>query len=441
MLVKVIIATVPHGFRADQWQLDKVAVMNKQNPTPIRIGWISSYVPKRCGIATFSRDLLEGIELSDPTVQVNIIAAEADDDNLTYGPRVIGTTLSSSRGSFVQAGRKLAALDPDVMVVQHEFGLFGGAMTNFERGGKQHHYPTGDNIFALLETVSAPVVATLHTVLPDPDPERRATIQRLAKYAKVLITMTGDAKRLLATAYGVDAEQVMVIPHGVPTVGTLKSSVAKRRLKLPVDEPIMMITGLIGGNKGVDIALKALPAILERYPKLKLYVVGQTHPQILAYSGEAYREGLMKLAQKLGVDQNLVFVNQYLPVDELVEYLQAADIYLTLHGDPEQAASGTLAYAMGAGLVAISTPYRYAQEVLDEGRGFLVPFGDSKALGETVNNLLGDAKLFQTTRRLAMEYGAAMSWPIVGRTYATLLHKVAQERKNAPQTVHEHSLF
>jgi len=211
----------------------------------------------------------------------------------------------------------------------------------------------------------------------------------------------------------------------VPSVTPVPSRAAKAKLGLPTDEPIMMITGLIGGNKGIAMALNAMPDILKEHPKLKLYVVGQTHPEILAKSGETYREGLVQLAKDLGVQKSIVFVNRYLPLEDLVKYLQAADLYLTLHGDPEQAASGTLAYALGAGLVSISTPYLYAKDVLSDGRGFLVPFDDSKAFGETVNCVLGDPKLFAATKELAMISGAAMSWPIVGRSYTELLHSAA----------------
>ena len=395
--------------------------------SPLRVAWVSSYVPKRCGIATFSRDLIDGIELADPTIQISIAAAEGENDELTYGPRVVGTTHTSSPASFTQAGRILATADPDVLVIQHEFGLFGGARTNFERDGKVYHYPTGDNIFKLIDTVRRPVVATLHTVLPDPDPERRQAIRDLAERSTILVTMTSGGKRVLADKYDIPTDKVVVIPHGVPSVTPVDGALAKAALGLPVDEPIMMITGLIGGNKGINIAINALPEILTRYPKLKLYVVGQTHPDILAHSGETYRESLMKQAQDLGVADNLVFVNKYLPVEELVKYLQAADLYLTLHGDPEQAASGTLAYAMGAGLVAISTPYRYAEEMLAGDRGILVPFGDAPAFARAVVEVLADPKRFADIKLAASSFGASMSWPIVGRSYAELIHAVARE--------------
>jgi glycosyltransferase involved in cell wall biosynthesis len=394
--------------------------------TPLRVAWISSFVPKRCGIATFSRDLIEGIELADPTVQINIAAAESGSDELTYGPRVVTTTLATSRSSFVQAGRMLASNDPDVIVLQHEFGLYGGSRTDFKRGERTLRYPTGDNIFSLLEVVDAPLITTLHTVLDDPDSERREIIQRLGQRSEILVTMTRDAKDLLVSKYDIDPDHIAVIPHGVPSVPPIQTALAKSRLGVPQDEPIMMITGLIGGNKGIDIAIKALPEILKHQPKLKLYVCGQTHPEILAHSGEALRESLQALAEDLGVADSVVFVNRYLPLDELVEYLQAADLYLTLHGDAEQAASGTLAYALGAGLVAISTPYRYAKEVLSDGHGFLVPFGDYHALSETVIKLMGDKKLYAETKEAALNFGASMSWPIVGRSYVELMHSLAQ---------------
>ncbi|MBW4060974.1 glycosyltransferase [Candidatus Saccharibacteria bacterium] len=400
--------------------------MPKTKQLPLHVGWVSSYVPKRCGIATFSRDLIGGIELADPTIRISISAAESDADELTYGPYVVTTTNNSNPESFTAAGKKLAGMQLNALVVQHEFGLFGGNLTNFERDGKAIHQPLGDNIFRLINAADVPVIVTLHTVLPDPDDERREIVWKLADKAAAMVTMTNGAKEVLVDKYGIDAEKIRVIPHGVPSVTPVDAKSSKAELGLPADEPIMMITGLIGGNKGIDIAINALPRILKEYPKLKLYVVGQTHPDILAYSGETYRESLMELARELGVADSLVFVNKYLPVEELVKYLRASDLYLTLHGDPEQAASGTLAYAMGAGLVSISTPYRYAQEVLSDDRGLLVPFNDDNAFSAAVLSILGDPVRYAAMRKRAQAYGASMSWPIVGRSYSDLIHSVAR---------------
>ena len=207
-----------------------------------------------------------------------------------------------------------------------------------------------------------------------------------------------------------------------PTSGDKK--LITKELGLDSDKFYMLITGLIGPNKGIDVVVRSLPKILERHPNVVLLVVGQTHPDILLTDGETYREGLVKLAKELGVSESLRFVNEYLPTDKLVDYFTIADIYMTIHNDPEQSASGTLAYALGCGLVSISTPYRYAKEVLSDDRGFLVPFNTPSAIVERVNILIEDTALYQRTREKAMKFGDSMSWAKVGDAYLHLMRTI-----------------
>ena len=389
----------------------------------IRIGIISSYVPKKCGIATYSRDLIEAMD-KDPDFDWCLVAAEDSKDSLSYGDRAIAVLKKDNIDSYKAAAAALNEWQPDVVLLEHEYGLYGGNWVDFEYKGVNRHDPTGDFILTLINSIFVPVVTTLHTVLPEPDKARLEVMQAISKRSTKLITMTDDARRTLKFYYDIDEKHVVVIPHGVPKPTPGDKKLITKELGLDNSKFYMLITGLIGPNKGIDVVVRSLPKILERHPNVVLLVVGQTHPDILLTDGEAYREGLVKLAQELGVGESLRFINEYLPTDKLVDYFTIADIYMTIHNDPEQSASGTLAYAIGCGLVSISTPYRYAKEVLSDDRGFLVPFNSPSAIVERVNILIEDTALYQRTREKAMKFGDSMSWDKVGDAYLHLMRTI-----------------
>jgi glycosyltransferase involved in cell wall biosynthesis len=387
----------------------------------LKLAIISSIIPKRCGIATFSRDLLAGIHEANNGVEVMAVAAETAEESFEYQLNVVARIHTDRRESYAEAASTLNRLRPDMVSLQHEFGLYGGAMASFIQNGSSHTAPTGDYILDLVSALEMPVITTLHTVLPSPDPSRREVIRRLGELSHSVVAMTEDSCKILARDYGIPKEKIAMIHHGVTVVPQIPTAEAKKHLGLDRSEPILMISGLIGANKSIDTLLRAMPAILEKHPSTKLYVLGQTHPNILAHSGEAYRDSLTALATELGVSSQLVFVNRYLSLPELLEYLQSADIYLTLHKDPEQAASGTLAYALGAGLAAVSTPYRYAKEMLHDDRGRIVGFDQVEELSATVNNILSDTTLYNSLRDNAYALGKQMSWPIVGADYLAII--------------------
>jgi glycosyltransferase involved in cell wall biosynthesis len=391
-----------------------------------RIGLISSYVPKKCGIATYSRDLVEAMDLQ-ASFDWRLVAAEDAKMTYNYNGRDIAILKKNNLSSYTKAATVLNDWKPDVVLLEHEFGLYGGRWSDFESHGIKRHDPTGDYILTLLDQIKAPVVTTLHTVLPEPDSARLEVMRSISRRSSRLITMTEDAKQTLNCFYGIDEGHIEVIPHGVPQPVKRPKAVILKELSLDSHMFYLLVTGLIGPNKCIDVVVRALPQILKDHPNVVLLVVGQTHPDILAVDGEKYRESLIKLAKKLGVGHALQFVNQYLPTEELVDYLTIADIYLTIHKDPEQSASGTLAYALGCGLVAISTPYRYAKEVLADGRGFLVPFDSPSATAEQVNSLIDDPALLRQTKTKAAAYGRTMTWAKVGKTYLKLLKDVIKE--------------
>jgi len=233
--------------------------------------------------------------------------------------------------------------------------------------------------------------------------------------------MSQDSKRILCADYQIPESKIVVIPHGVPNKVVKSRPNILKDLNLDVKNFYLVITGLISANKGIDLVIKALPKILDKHPNARLLVVGQTHPQVLAIDGESYRQDLMSTAKKLKVRSAITFINKYLETEDLMEYISAADIYLTPHRDPEQSASGTLAYAVGTDRLTISTPYRYAQELLGRGRGFLVPFEDPVSIAYTVNRLIDDTDLQEKTRKNLKAYGSKMAWPVVGKSYLKII--------------------
>lgn len=397
--------------------------MSKRN---LRVGIISSYVPKKCGIATYCRDLIEAMG-EHANFDWRLIAAEDTKDSYSYGDCVIAVLKKNDIESYELAAQVMNEWQPDVVILEHEFGLYGGRWEDSDNYGKARRNPMGDSILTLIDTITAPIITTLHTVIPEPGQIRREVMRSINECSSRLITMTEDAKYTLKFYYDIDEKQVAVIPHGVPQPVQNGKSATLKDLNLDSSRFYLLITGLIGPNKGIDVVVKALPQIINSHPEVILLVVGQTHPDILAVEGEAYRESLISLADDLGVGVSLKFVNEYLPTDKLVDYFTIADIYLTIHQDPEQSASGTLAYALGCGLAAISTPYRYAKEVLADDRGFLVPFDSPTAIADQVNILVKDRNLLDQTKKKAADYGKLMSWTKVGDAYIDLVKAVIKE--------------
>ena len=279
----------------------------------------------------------------------------------------------------------------------------------------------------MLKELSAPVITTLHSIIPDPDKIRRDLMRTVDKRSSMLVSMTEDGRSTLGFFYGINQNRVAVIPHGVPQPTQREKKLVLKDLGLDDNKFYLLVTGLIGPNKGIDRIVRSLPEIIKKHPEVNLLVVGQTHPVIIEEVGEVYRETSINLAKELGVCDHVQFVNEYLPTDKLVDYLTIADVYLTIHSDPEQAASGTLAYALGCGLASISTPYRYAKEVLADGRGFLVPFNSSEAIAKQVNILVEDKVLLEQTRQKARAFGCLMSWDRVGEEYMNLVKAIIKE--------------
>jgi len=388
----------------------------------LKIGCISSYVPKKCGVATFSRDLLGGIKDNNDKSRFFIAAAEHANESYNYGKEIVAVLKSNNDKTYLKARDKLNKLDVDVVLLQHEFGLFGGRFTSFTKDGIQASYPTGDLIFNILDDLNSPLITTFHTVISKPDSLRKAVIERIANASKSVVTMTESSKKVLAEDYNVPESKIVVIPHGTPKIVEQERSIVLKELGLSKDNFYLVMSGLLGPNKGIDLAIKAMPEILAKHPEVRLIVIGQTHPDILAVEGNKYIDGLIKLSKSLKISHAVTFIDKYVATPELSKYLLITDIYLTPHRDPEQAASGTLAYAIGNGLITVSSPYRYAQEMLAGKRGFLVPFENYPAIAKTVNNLISNKGLRERTKKLIKPYADMMSWTAVGKAYLKIIN-------------------
>ena len=382
-----------------------------QQQPAMRIAMIGGYAPTRCGIATFTTDVVQAVGLSAPTCGIDVYAVQGRGLTTKFMDPVRGVIREGEVESFVATAAVIEASNPDVICLQHEFGLFGG--------------PAGDLILTLLDRVSAPVIVTLHTVLAAPEPDQRRVMDRLIARASKLVVMTQRACTQLREVYGVSDEQIALIPHGVPDRPFGRSAHFKR-LNGVSDNRVMMTFGLLSPGKGIETVIAALPAIVQKFPDTLYYVVGATHPNLVAREGEVYRDSLKKLADGLGVSDHIRWVDAFLGTDELLDLIEMADIYITPYLGAAQATSGTLAYAVALGKAVISTPYFHATELLDNEHGVLIPFSDPSATAQAVTALFGDPDRLAAIQRRAYARGRAMVWPEFATSTLDLLSRVKE---------------
>lgn len=375
-----------------------------------RVALLGNYLPRHCGIATFTTDLTNAIADNVPSIECSVVAMNDAGRRHAYPDRVKFEIAESDLASYRRATDFLNVGAIDVLCLQHEYGIFGGK--------------AGSHVLAVLEDVRMPIVTTLHTILGQPSSEQRRVMDEVIRLSSRMIVMSRRGAELLREVHGVPADKIDLIPHGIPVLPNPLAS--KKRLGV-LDTMQLLTFGLLSPDKGIEYVIDALPAVVARHPSAIYVVVGATHPHVKASQGETYRRSLQLRAHKLGVDKHVVFHDRFVSAAELGEFLSAADIYITPYLNPEQITSGTLAYAVGTGKAVISTPYQYAREVLDDGRGILVPWRDSEAIGAALLTLIDDPKELAALGARAAEYGRDMVWPSVARQYAASFERALRE--------------
>lgn len=366
------------------------------------IAFIGNYLPRRCGIATFTTDLCESI--ANEFAGVNCFALPVNDTDMgyPYPERVRFELEEKDIDSYRRAADFLNISNVDVVSLQHEYGIFGGR--------------AGSHILTLLRELRMPVVTTLHTVLPDPDVHQRRVLEEIASLSDRLVVMSERAVEFLHEIYSVPPDKVDLIHHGIPDVPFVDPNFYKDQFGVE-GKTVLLTFGLLSPNKGIETVINALPAILERHPNVVYIVLGATHPHVLRRDGEAYRLSLQWLAQEQGVEEQVLFYNRFVSAAELNEFIGAADLYITPYLGERQITSGTLAYTLGAGKAVVSTPYWYAEEMLAGGRGVLTPFNEPATLAEQVVRLLDDEPERHAMRKRAYLFGREMVWPRVAGHY------------------------
>ncbi len=384
---------------------------------------IGNYLPRQCGIATFTTDLVESIVAEAP--DINCWAAVMNDkpEGYSYPEKVRFEINQNKLADYRVASQFINISQTDIVSLQHEYGLFGGQ--------------AGSHLLELMGDLRMPVVTTLHTVLKDPAPEYRNVMGKLADLSDKLVVMSRKACEFLKDIYGVPDEKIAFIHHGIPDTPFIDSSFYKDKFGVE-GKKVLLTFGLLSPNKGIEDMLQALPSVIDKYPDVVYIILGATHPHVLKLHGDAYRLMLQQLVRKLDIGEHVIFQNRFVALKELCEFLGIADIYITPYREEAQITSGTLAYAMGTGKAVISTPYWYATEMLAEGRGRIVPFGDPHALAEQITGLFENDAERHAIRKKAYTFSREAVWKEVARKYLQVFSEARQNRVCRPRPRHSY---
>jgi glycosyltransferase involved in cell wall biosynthesis len=381
----------------------------------MRTAIVSTYPPRACGIGTFAADVraallgVDGIDRVEKVVVVN-------DPTRPQRPGLVATIAQAVRGDYVRAARILGRLDVDVVLLQHEYGIFGGA--------------DGEYVLSLAEDLSQPFVVTLHTVLSEPTPHQAKLLTALCRQAELVIVMTETAKRLLVASGTCEADKIRIVPHGAPPVlarrAAARALVRAGRSPAEDDRFVLSTFGLISAGKGIETVIEALPSIVDRHPDVLYVVAGRTHPDVAHREGERYRLKLEEAVRELGLEDHVEFDDRFLAIDEIADLLAATDVFVTPYKGREQIASGALTFGVAAGCGVVSTPYWYAQDLLASGAGEIVPFGDSAAVADAVCRYIDEPDRLAAARAEARRIGAQLAWPSVAEATAAVLREAVE---------------
>ena len=385
---------------------------------PNRIAIVGNYLPRQCGIATFTTDLCDAIHAEYGATELLALPVNDIEEGYTYPARVRFELSEDNLASYRQAADFLNFSNIDLVCLQHEYGIFGGR--------------AGGHILELLRRLRMPFATTLHTVLRDPNTDQRAVMDEIAALSDRMIVMSQHSAEILQEVFRVPFEKIDLIPHGIPDLPFTDPNFYKDGFGTE-GKDVLLTFGLLSPNKGIENVIQALPKILSRHSNVIYMVAGATHPHILRREGEKYRVFLQKLAKDLGVEANVIFRNRFVSPQEMVELIGAADIYITPYKHKAQVVSGTLAYALSAGKAIISTPYLHAMELLDDQRGTLVPFDDPEAIASKTVELLDDDTARHAMRKRAYLYARDMIWSRVAQKYMKSFERIYNERLRNPR--------
>ncbi|HET6528845.1 MAG TPA: glycosyltransferase family 4 protein, partial [Balneolaceae bacterium] len=389
---------------------------------------IGNYLPRKCGIATFTADLVESLAKDKSISSCFSVAMNDRPEGYEY-PKVVRYEVAQEQlKDYSRAAEFLNRKQPDVVCLQHEFGIFGGKC--------------GEYILTLLKELEIPVVTTLHTVLVEPSKKQKEIMEQLSEHSARLVVMSRSAVQILQTLYDIPREKIEYIPHGIPDIPFNHAHTYKNRMGLR-DRKVLLTFGLLSENKGIEYVIRGLPEVVKKFPDVLYVVLGATHPGVFEYEGEGYRNYLQELVQELGLDEHVAFENHFVPFEELCSYLLASDIYITPYNNEEQITSGTLAYACGAGKAVISTPYWYAQEMLSDGRGRLVPFRNAEAISNTLLNLFENEEELKQMQKRVYDFSRSAVWKEVASQYGRFFQNVASDHyiNHQPKQPHSKYLF
>lgn len=391
------------------------------------IALIGNFLPRKCGIATFTTDTHAALQARFPDLRVDVYAMDDHPDRYDYPAAVVGTIPQHDRAAYLDTARTIEASGAQAIWLQHEYGIYGGE--------------AGAHILALLDRTTLPLVATLHTVLEKPSAPERAVLEGLLRRAGKVIVMADRGREILERVYGATPRSIAVIPHGVPDRAFASPEAFKPRFGWS-GRRVILTFGLLAPGKGIETLIEAMPAIVERHPDTMYVVLGATHPNLVAHEGEVYRDRLKARAAELGVGANVAFIDAFVDHEDLIDYLQAADIYATPYLNPAQITSGTLSYAVGVGKAVVSTPYVHATEILADGHGVLIDFKDSAAFAREINRLLGSERNIRQLSERAYERGRTMIWPrVVERGMEQIASTVATQPRRLPSTPAQHRML
>lgn len=394
---------------------------NKGEEIKSKVCFFGNFPPRECGIATFTEDLITSMNKRfNPKLRSEVAAINDEEGIYNYNrKKVIFQVNKEDIEDFINTARKINETEEIKMVcIQHEFGIFGG---NY-----------GSYLIPFLEKLNKPVAITFHSVLPNPDPQRKKIVRQIASKVSAIIVMAKSAIEILHNDYGIEKEKIHVVYHGIPNVRYSSQEFFKEKLNLQKNIVISTF-GLLSRGKGIEYMIEAMPELVKKYPNLLYIIIGETHPVVRGREGESYRQELMKRVKELGLTKNVKFYNKYLGIKEIIDYLLASDIYLCTNLERNQIVSGTLSYAMGCGRCVISTPSIYAEEILENGRGILVKLKDSKSYAEEIDKILSNNELRSEIEKSAYSFTRQMTWLNVSAKYLDIFNSIIKLREDVTE--------